>query len=69
MGKITLNIPDDLEQELKISKLDVSRVVVSSIRNEVMRFIALKTLASKSKLTQEDANELGKKIKELAMKR
>ncbi|MBI2632415.1 hypothetical protein HYW75_05405 [Candidatus Pacearchaeota archaeon] len=69
MGKITLNIPDDLEQELKISKLDVSRVVVSSIRNEVMRFIALKTLASKSKLTQEDAIELGKKIKELAMKR
>ena len=69
MAKITVDIPDDLQKELQASRLDVSRAVVSSIRNEVMRFIALKTLASKSKLTQEDALVLGRKIKESGTRR
>ena len=69
MAKITIDIPDDLQKEIQASNLDVSRAVISSIRNEVMRFIALKILASKSKLTQEDALVLGRKIKESGMKR
>ena len=69
MAKITIDIPDDLQKELQISNLDVSRVVITSIRNEVMRFVALKALASKSRLTQEDALVLGRKIKESGMKR
>ena len=69
MAKITIDIPDDLQKELQISNLDVSRVVITSIRNEVMRFVALKALASKSRLTQEDALVLVIKIKESGMKR
>lgn len=69
MAKITIDIPNELQKELQASNLDVSRAIVSSIRNEVMRFIALKTLASKSKLTQEDALVLGRKIKESGMQR
>ena len=69
MAKITIDIPDDLQKELQISNLDVSRVVITSIRNEVMLFVALKALASKSRLTQEDALVLGRKIKESGMKR
>lgn len=69
MAKITIDIPDDLQKKLQASNLDVSKAVIESIRNEIMRFIALKALASKSNLTQEDALVLGRKIKELGMKR
>jgi len=48
-----------LDSELKELKLDVSKAVTDSIRDELLRFIALKTISSKSKLTEKDALELG----------
>ena len=64
MAELKIEIPDELDKELKKLKLDVSNAVTDSITEEVIRFVALKTLASKSNLTKEDAVELGRKLKE-----
>ena len=64
MAEIVIKIPEELKREIEEHELDVSRVVAESITNEVLRFVALKTIASKSKLTEEDAVELGRKLKE-----
>ena len=64
MGTITISVPDELEKEIKEFNLDVSNAVTQSITEELVRFVALKTIASKSKLSKEDAIELGRKLKE-----
>ena len=64
MAELKVEIPDELNSELKEFKLDVSKTVTDSIREELVRFLALKTIADKSKLTEKDAVELGRKLKE-----
>lgn len=64
MGAITITVPDELEKEIKELNLDVSDAVTKSLTDEVVRFVALKTIASKSKLSELDAIELGRKLKE-----
>jgi len=64
MAELRVDIPEELIREIKEFNLDVSRVVTESISEELLRLVALKTIASKSKLTEEDAIELGKKLKE-----
>jgi post-segregation antitoxin (ccd killing protein) len=64
MAELKIEIPDELDKELREFKLDISDAVTSSITEELVRFVALKTIASKSKLTKEDAIELGRKLKE-----
>ena len=64
MAELKVEIPDELNSELKEFKLDVSKTVTDSIREELLRFVALKTISSKSKLTEKDAIELGRKLKE-----
>ena len=64
MAELKVEIPDELDSELKESKLDISKAVTDSIREELLRFVALKTISSKSKLTEKDAIELGRKLKE-----
>ena len=63
MKEIKISIPDDLERELKEFKLDVSGIVVKSIRDELIKLVALKLITSRSKMTEEDAIELGREIK------
>lgn len=64
MAEIVVKIPEDLEIGIKEHRLDVSKVVAQSIADELSRFVALKTIASRSKLTEKDAIELGRKLKE-----
>lgn len=64
MAEIRIKIPDNLDREIREFDLDVSGAVVESIREELAKFIALKVIAEKSKLTDEDAIELGRKLKE-----
>ena len=63
MKEIKVNIPDELERELKEFKLDVSGIVVKSIRDELIKLVALRAIASRSRMTEEDAVEFGRKIK------
>jgi post-segregation antitoxin (ccd killing protein) len=64
MAEIVVKIPEELEMGIKEHKLDVSKVVAESIADELSRFVALKTIASRSKLTEKDAIELGRRLKE-----
>jgi len=64
MAELKVEIPDELEREIKELNLDVSNAVTKSVTEELVRFVALKTIAGKSKLTEEDAIELGRKLKE-----
>ena len=64
MAELKVEISDELEREIKELNLDVSSAVAKSVTEELVRFVALKTIAGKSKLTKEDAIELGRKLKE-----
>tara|TARA_Y100000310_G_C20285747_1_gene624785 strand:- start:191 stop:421 length:231 start_codon:yes stop_codon:yes gene_type:complete len=63
MAEITVTIPDELERKLKDVSLDVSGVVSLSLQEELSKLLALRMLAGKSKLTEQDALELGRKVK------
>ena len=63
MGTISIKIPDEFEQEIKNIEIDVAPELVASLRNEIIKILALKTIAAKSTLTEKDALELGKKLK------
>lgn len=63
MVEIKVAIPEDLMQEMeKSSFIDWSKVVRNAIREKATKLARLKAIASKSKLTEEDAVELGRKI-------
>ena len=63
MVTISIKIPDELEQEIKRIEIDVAPELVASLRNEIIKILALKTIAAKRTLTEKDALELGKKLK------
>lgn len=63
MVEISIKIPEDLKKQIDESKLDVSNVVIDSLTDELAKILALKIIASKSKLSEEDALRLGRKIK------
>ncbi len=63
MPTITLSVPEDLKQEMDESKeINWSEVARSAIKTKVSQLKILKTISAKSKLTEKDALELGKKI-------
>ncbi|HLD10585.1 MAG TPA: hypothetical protein VJB89_00760 [Candidatus Nanoarchaeia archaeon] len=63
MSTITLSIPEDLKREMDESKdINWSEVARSAIRDKIIQLKILKEITSKSKLTEKDALELGRKI-------
>jgi len=63
MPTITLAVPEDLKKEMDESKeINWSAVARSAIKEKVAQLKILKAIAAKSKLTEKDALELGKKI-------
>ncbi len=67
---ITLSVPDSTFQKMKaFPDIKWSEVARASIETRIEMLEALDTLASKSKLTQRDAEELGLKIKKAMAKR
>ena len=63
MTRINIEIPEELDREIKEFNLDVSEIIAKSIREELVKLMALKIIASKSKMTMEEAIELGRKMK------
>ena len=64
MTNITLAIPDDLHEKMKLhSEIRWSEVVRKSISKKVEMLDAMNKIASKSKLTKKDIDEISKKIK------
>ncbi len=63
MAEIVVEIPEELEREMKaLPEIDWSEVAREFVRDEVYRLVRLKLIVSKSKFTEKDALELGKKI-------
>ena len=64
MPTITLSVPEDLKQDMEKSKfVNWSEVARGAIREKVAQLKILESIAAKSKLTENDAIEIGRKIK------
>lgn len=65
MATITLSIPDDLMKEMGRSKeINWSEVAREAIRMKVSQLQMLRSITARSRLSEEDAMELGRKINE-----
>ena len=70
MPTITLSVPDELKNEMDKHKIiNWSEVARTAIRERIVQLNILNDIASKSKLTEQDALELGRKIKKSMWKR
>ncbi len=63
MAEISVSIPNELKKEIEKLNIDVSKIVAESVKEEIVKFIALKILSEKSKLSEEEAIELGRRLK------
>lgn len=67
MGNITLSIPDDLHEKMKrLSEVRWSEIARKAIEQRINDLETLNRLASKSKMTDKDIEEISKKIKRSA---
>ena len=70
MPTITLAVPEELKDDMDKSKfINWSEVAREAIRERVAQLKVLESIAKKSKLTNKDAIEIGKKIKQSMHKR
>ncbi len=70
MPNITLSIPEDLHKKMKKhAEIRWSELVRRTISDKVETLEVMDKILSKSKLTKEDAEEIGHKIKGEILKR
>jgi len=70
MPTITLSVPDELKRDMDQSKeINWSEVARAAIKTKVAQLKILKAVSAKSKLTEKDALELGRKINKSLHKR
>ena len=63
MPTITLSVPEELKKDMEESNdINWSAVAREAIKTRVEQLKILKSITSKSKLTEKDALELGRKI-------
>ncbi len=63
MPTLTLAVPEDLKKEMDETKeINWSEVARQAIKEKMAQLKILKSIAAKSKLTEKDALELGRKI-------
>lgn len=69
MAELIVNIPEELKRRMESFKIDWSSLTRDLLKKKVDELSELKSIVSKSKLTEEDALELSKKVnKSLAKK-
>jgi predicted transcriptional regulator len=69
MAEITIKISDDLKHKMEEFSMNWDSIIDAIIRNKISEWERFRSIVSKSKLTEEDALELGKKINEGLAKR
>ena len=63
MPTITLSVPEELKHEMDEEKaINWSEVARAAIKTKLSQLKILKVISAKSKLTEKDALELGRKI-------
>lgn len=70
MANITLSVSEDLKKKMEqLPEINWSEIARQAIEQKTAQMIMLKSITSKSKITEKDALELGRKInKKLAKK-
>ncbi len=64
MVNITLSVPEELHRKMKqMSEIRWSEIARRAIEERINDFEVMEKIASKSKLTKKDVEEIGKKIK------
>ena len=70
MVEVKIEIPKELEEEIKsISKTTLSLVINKIVKEELEKMARLKKIISKSKMTEKDVEELANKIDEAISKK
>lgn len=70
MPTITLSMPDELKKQMEeFVYINWSEVAREAIKQRLSQLAILNSIAKKSKLTEKDALELGRKINESMHKR
>ena len=70
MTELVILIPEELKQELdEFPEINWALVVQRFLKQEVEKILEIKRIVSKSKMTEEDALELGRKVNEGLYKR
>ncbi len=70
MVNMTLAIPSELKKQMdEVKFVNWSEVARAAFRDKLVQFQLFQKIASKSKLTQKDADELGRKINRAASER
>mgnify|MGYP001563536558 CR=1 FL=1 len=62
MVELRIEISDDIKQRMSEISIDWSIVIDTFIREKISDWTKFRSIVSKSKLTEEDALEIGKKI-------
>ena len=63
MANMTLAIPDELKKQMdEMKEVNWSEVARVAFKEKIVQFDILESIAKKSKLTEKDALELGRKI-------
>jgi len=63
MPTITLSVPEDLKHDMDdVREINWSEVARAAIKTKLAQIKILKAISVKSKLTEKDALELGRKI-------
>ena len=70
MTNMTLSIPEELHKKMKqMSEIKWSEIARKAIEERINDLEVMNKIASKSKLTKKDVEEISKKIKRAAAKR
>ncbi|MCK4398820.1 MAG: hypothetical protein KAV25_07490 [Methanophagales archaeon] len=70
MGELRVEIPEELREEMEeLPNVDWKLVVRRTLKRELEEILELKRIIFKSKLTEEDVEELSDKINESLAKR
>lgn len=62
MAEICVNIPEEWKQEIEESGLNISLIIRFLLKKELEERVRLRSIISKSKLTEKDVEELSEKI-------
>lgn len=69
MAELKIIIPEELKRKMSDFEIDWSAVTRDLIKKKVDELSELKSIVSRSKLTEEDALELGRKVNKSLAKR
>ncbi len=62
MAELKIKIPEDLKRKMDEFGVDWSPAIRKMIEKEIHNFMEIERIISKSKMTEEDALELGKRV-------